>query len=155
MSTASSLVAQVEATPDMTMPKLAARLVQTTGTRAAPAVLSRFLCRLGFTYIKKPLMASQCARVDIAEQRNLWITRRQPLMRLEPHWLVFIDETAINTKMIRLRGRSLRGKRLPASAPFGHWRTQSFIVGLRCHVSIRRGPREFSFRSRADRQSDP
>ena len=78
-------------------------------------------------------MASECARADIAEQRILWIARRQPRMRLEPHRLVFIDETAINTKMVRLRGRSLRGERLPASAPFGHWRTQSFIAGLRCH----------------------
>ena len=67
----------------MTRPEPAARLVQTTGMRAAPAVLSRFLCRLGFTY--KALMASECARVDIAEQRNLWITRRQPLMGLKPH----------------------------------------------------------------------
>lgn len=78
-------------------------------------------------------MASECARADIAEQRSLWITRRQPLMRLEPHRLVFIDETAINTKMVRLRGRSPCGERLPATAPFGHWRTQSFIAGLRCH----------------------
>ena len=78
-------------------------------------------------------MASECARADIAEQRTLWITRRQPLMRLEPHRLVFIDETAINTKMVRLRGRSLRGERLTASAPFGHWRTQSFIAGLHCN----------------------
>ncbi|SFC37095.1 Transposase [Bosea sp. CRIB-10] len=78
-------------------------------------------------------MASERARADIAEQRHLWITRRQPLMRLEPHRLVFIDKTAVTTKMVRLRGRSLRGERLPASAPFGHWRTQSFIAGLRCH----------------------
>ncbi|CAH1692830.1 hypothetical protein CHELA1G2_21294 [Hyphomicrobiales bacterium] len=84
---------------------------------AAPAVLSRFLCRLGFTY-KKALMASECARADIAEQSTHWITRRQPLMRLEPHRLVFIDETAINTKMVRLGGRSLRGERLPAPAMF-------------------------------------
>lgn len=46
------LVAQVEATPDITMPELAVRLAQTTGVSAAPAVLSRFLCRLGFTYKK-------------------------------------------------------------------------------------------------------
>ena len=32
----------------------------------------------------------------------------------------------------RLRGRSPRGKRLVADAPFGHWRTQTFIAGLRC-----------------------
>ena len=52
-------------------------------------------------------------------------------MRLEPHRLVFIDETAVTTKMTRLRGRSLRGTRLEADAPFGHWRTQTFIAGLR------------------------
>ena len=46
------LVAQVEAAPDITMPELAARLVEATGVNAAPAVLSRFLCRLGFTYKK-------------------------------------------------------------------------------------------------------
>ena len=53
-------------------------------------------------------------------------------MRLEPHRLIFIDETAVTTKMTRLRGRSLRGARLKADAPFGHWRTQTFfIAGLR------------------------
>lgn len=52
-------------------------------------------------------------------------------MRLEPHRLVFIDETAVTTKMTRLRGRSVRGTRLEADAPFGHWRTQTFIAGLR------------------------
>jgi len=52
-------------------------------------------------------------------------------MRLEPHRLVFIDETAVTTKMTRLRGRAARGARLEADAPFGHWRTQTFIAGLR------------------------
>ena len=54
-------------------------------------------------------------------------------MRLEPHRLIFIDETAVTTKkMTRLRGRSLRGARLKADAPFGHWRTRTFfIAGLR------------------------
>ena len=52
-------------------------------------------------------------------------------MRLEPHRLVFIDETAVTTKMTRLRGRAPCGARLEADAPFGHWRTQTFIAGLR------------------------
>jgi hypothetical protein len=52
-------------------------------------------------------------------------------MRLEPNRLVFIDETSTNTKMTRLRGRSLCGERLKASAPFGKWGTQTFIAGLR------------------------
>ncbi len=52
-------------------------------------------------------------------------------MRLEPHRLVFIDETGTTTKMTRLRGRCLKGKRLRSKAPFGHWKTQTFIAGLR------------------------
>ncbi len=35
--------------------------------------------------------------------------------------------------MTRLRGRCLKGKRLKSKAPFGHWKTQTFIAGLRCY----------------------
>lgn len=35
--------------------------------------------------------------------------------------------------MTRLQGRCLRGQRLKSKAPFGHWKTQTFIAGLRCH----------------------
>lgn len=52
-------------------------------------------------------------------------------MRRATHRLVFLDETGTNTKMTRLRGRAPRGKRLRASAPFGHWKTETFIAGLR------------------------
>ena len=52
-------------------------------------------------------------------------------MRLEPHRLIFIGEIAVTTKMTHLRGRSLHGARLEADAPFGQWRTQTFIAGLR------------------------
>ena len=38
---------------------------------------------------------------------------------------------AVTTKMTRLRVRSPRGARLEADAPFGHWRTQTFLAGLR------------------------
>jgi transposase len=54
-------------------------------------------------------------------------------MRLAPHRLVFIDETGTTTKMTRLRGRCLKGQRLRAKAPFGHWKIQTFIVALRCY----------------------
>lgn len=55
-------------------------------------------------------------------------------MRQQPHRLVFFDETYVNTKMTRLRGRSRKGQRLRASAPFGHWKTHTFVAGLRCHT---------------------
>jgi transposase len=76
-------------------------------------------------------MASECARADVAERRREWINERQPAMRREPGRLVFIDETSVNTKMTRLRGRARKGKRLKASAPFGKWGTQTFIASLR------------------------
>jgi len=53
-------------------------------------------------------------------------------MSREPHRLVFLDETGTTTKMTRLCGRARRGDRLKAKAPFGHWKTQTFIAGLRC-----------------------
>lgn len=53
-------------------------------------------------------------------------------MRHQPGRLVFIDETSVKTNMTPLRGRSLRGERLRADAPFGKWRTQTFVAGLRC-----------------------
>jgi transposase len=48
------LISAVEAKPDITMPELAARLQKEHGVKADPAVLSRFLCRRGFTYKKMP-----------------------------------------------------------------------------------------------------
>lgn len=51
-------------------------------------------------------------------------------MRAEPHRLVFLDETSVKTNLTRLRGRALVGQRLHGSAPFGKWRTQTFIAGL-------------------------
>ena len=44
------LVQTVEARPAITMPELATRLLEEHGVVAAPAMLSRFLCRCGFTY---------------------------------------------------------------------------------------------------------
>ena len=48
------LVQTVEAQPAITMPELAARLLDKHGIVAAPAMLSRFLCRRGFSYKKMP-----------------------------------------------------------------------------------------------------
>jgi transposase len=48
------LVKAVESQPDITMPELAAKLQSEHGIKADPAVLSRFLCRRGFTYKKSP-----------------------------------------------------------------------------------------------------
>jgi transposase len=44
---------------------------------------------------------------------------------------VFIDETGASTKMARRCGRSPRGERCVASVPHGHWKTTTFVGGLR------------------------
>ena len=66
------------------------------------------------------------------QAREAWKAERQPKMQSEPHRLVFIDETGTNTKMTRARGRCERGERLRSKAPFGHWKIQTFVAGLRC-----------------------
>ena len=51
--------------------------------------------------------------------------------RLDPQRLVFIDETAVTTKMVRHYGRSPRGQRLVGSVPHGHWKTLTYVAALR------------------------
>src|SRR5208283_3625485 len=126
------LLARVAEKDDITMPELAAELVAATATRADPASISRWLIRNGYRF-KKTLLASEQDRPDVRQAREEWMATRQPRMRLEPHRLVFLDETGTTTKMTRLRGRCLKGQRLRSKAPFGHWKTQTFIAGLRCH----------------------
>ena len=52
--------------------------------------------------------------------------------RIDPERLVFIDETWIKTNMAPLRGWGPKGKRLRGFAPYGHWRTLTFLGALRC-----------------------
>ncbi|MCJ9668508.1 MULTISPECIES: transposase [unclassified Neorhizobium] len=47
--------------------------------------------------------------------------------------LIFIDETSTNTRLTKRTGWSRKGNRVVAYAPFGKWKAQTFIAGLRCH----------------------
>lgn len=64
----------------------------------------------------------------MARARRRWI-REQGW--LDTTRLVFLDETAVTTNMVRLNGWSPCGERLVADAPMGHWETVTFIAGLR------------------------
>ena len=77
---------------------------------------------------KKSAHASEQNREDVAAAREAWF-EAQP--DLDPERLIFIDETWLNTKMARLRGRAPKGERLRAGVPHGHWRTTTFVAGLR------------------------
>jgi len=50
---------------------------------------------------------------------------------LDPARPVFIDETAVSTNLVRVRGRAPRGLRLIGHAPFGEWKTITFVAALR------------------------
>ncbi len=77
---------------------------------------------------KKSLHAAEQQRPDVAAAREAW-RERQP--SLDPDRLVFIDETWATTNMTRRCGRAPRGQRLVASVPHGHWKTSTFVAGLR------------------------
>lgn len=44
--------------------------------------------------------------------------------------LIFLDETWTKTNMTRVYGRCRRGDRLLGRAPYGHWKTTTFLAGL-------------------------
>jgi transposase len=77
---------------------------------------------------KKTAHAAEQDRPDVAGRRWAWF-ESQP--DLDPARLVFIDETGATTKMARLRGRAKRGERCRAAVPHGHWKTTTFVAGLR------------------------
>jgi transposase len=72
--------------------------------------------------------ASEQERADVAAARSRWC-HGQP--ELDAARLVFVDETGASTKMARLYGRARRGARCVAAVPHGHWKTTTFVGGLR------------------------
>jgi transposase len=77
---------------------------------------------------KKSLHASEQDRPDVARRRERW---KRHQAKLDAARLVFIDETWAKTNMTRTHGWCARGNRLVAKAPFGHWRTLTFLAALR------------------------
>ncbi len=64
----------------------------------------------------------------MAHARAQWKSEQASL---DPAKLVFIDETGTSTKMARLRGWARRGRRVIGRIPWGHWKTVTFVAGLR------------------------
>ncbi len=76
------------------------------------------------------MLAAGQHRPDVAAARRIWIPRRQPFMGNALERLVFIDETPLNTKLVKTSGWAPVGERLADHAAFGHWPTQTFIAGV-------------------------
>jgi transposase len=77
---------------------------------------------------KKTAHASEQDRPDILKRREDWFAKQ---LDLDPERLVFIDETWAATNMARRYGRAPKGERLRAGIPHGHWKTTTFVAGLR------------------------
>jgi transposase len=121
------ILAVVKERPDATLKEIRAAL-RKEGIRTSQTGLWRFLDRHNITRKKKSLRAAEQKREDVARARRKWI-REQGL--LDTTKLVFIDETSVNTNMVRLYGRCPCGERLVDHVPFGHWETMTFVSALR------------------------
>ena len=115
---------------DLTLDELCLELVREHGVMTSRSSVGRWLQRLRLSH-KKTLLASEQHRPDVALRRQIWITWRQPFMGKALERLGFIDESSLNTKMVKTSGWAPIGERLIDFAPFGHWNTQTFIAGLR------------------------
>lgn len=73
------------------------------------------------------MLPSEQKRADVARARRRWCR----LQRILAHRrLVFVDETGAATNMVRRYDRAPRGQRVPGWAPYGHWKTTTFVAGL-------------------------
>ncbi len=123
---AAEVLALIDEQPDLTLVETVTAL-RKRRIKTSRSSLWRFLDRHGITY-KKSLQAAERQRADVARARRRWI-REQGM--LDPARLVFIDETAVSTNMVRLRGRAPSGIRVIGAVPLGTWKTITFVAALR------------------------
>ena len=116
---------------DLTLDEIVAvmRKRRIAGSRSA---VWRFFKRHNVSF-KKSLRAAEQQRADVVRARRRWM---RELGMFDPARLVFVDETSTNTAMVRLRGRCPRGIRLTDHVPHGHWKTITFIAGLRRRAMV-------------------
>lgn len=120
--------AEIAARPGAKLRELRCWLASAHGVRVSRSVLWKVVARLGLTLKKEHLRAAEQDREDIAEARRAWA---EMLPNLDPCRLVFLDETWATTNMTPTRGRAPRGERPVPAVPHGHWRTTTFLCGLR------------------------
>jgi transposase len=109
--------------PDATLDELRSQL----GVPCSRSALGRALERLNLTRKKKTLHAQERDRPENQAKRQAF---RATVAEIDPHRLVFVDETGTNTAMTRTYGRAPRGERVVGTVP-GQWTTVTLISALR------------------------
>ena len=110
----------------------------------SPSALSGASTTATRSRLKKACRRPYRDRPDVAAARR---HRRPSSLHWEASDLVFIDETAVTTKMARLYGRTPVDERLVAKVPPGHWKTPTLVAALRvddralrdCATGLRKG----------------
>ena len=122
------ILKEIKTKPDTTIMELRDKLRERHGLSLGYGTVWRFLARHKITRKKKTGHASEQEREDVEASREAWFEGQ---LDLDPKKLVFIDETSISTSMARRFGWAPRGERCRAPIPFGHWKTTTFVAGLR------------------------
>ena len=73
---------------------------------------------------KKSSRAAEQDRADVALKRRDWRATQE---KVDPHRLVFLDETGLKTDLTRLRGWAQGGERLVEAIPGGKWQTNTLV----------------------------
>lgn len=73
------------------------------------------------------MIATERERGDVALARWLWFRDQKTV---DPHRLVFVDETGTATNMAPLHGWGPKGQRLIGAASHGGWKRTTFTGGL-------------------------
>ena len=109
--------------PDATLDELRQRL----GVPCSRMALWRALGQQKLTRKKKTLHAQERDTPENQQKRQAF---RATVSMLDPHRLVFVDETGTNTAMTRTYGRAPQGERAVGTVP-GQWKSVTLISALR------------------------
>ncbi len=112
------ILSAVAARSDITLSELREQLRE-RGVAVAIGTLWRFFKRRKITRKKVGPCRRTAPQRGERGPREAWFEGQ---LDLDPTRIVFIDETAANTKMARLYGRAPRGERCRAAVPHGHWK---------------------------------
>ena len=128
---------RIAASGELTLDELCIEL-EMCGVIVHRSSVGRLLHRLGLSH-KKTLQASEQARADVREARELWMSRRKRFFAKALPRLIFIDETSTNTKLTKRTGWSPKGERYRTHAPFGQWHTRPSSPACAATGWLRRG----------------
>ncbi|PZR60106.1 MAG: IS630 family transposase [Stutzerimonas stutzeri] len=124
------LLARLERECDPTLAALVVALREERGIEVCRDTLWRFLKRRQ-VFQKKTLFATEQDRPDVARRRARWLWFQRRIDRATVRRMVFIDETWAKTNMTRTHGWGDKGRPLIDKVPHGHWKTLTFIAGLK------------------------